>query len=274
MQIFTKKIMKNSKNAFTIIELLIIIALISILVLGVMNINFNRQGDGQKLDMFTNQIYSTIELVRNNALMGRWIYHNYSDESPSSSPPLPPLPHCKTPTPSGHCLIHPEKWKVVIQTNATRWSAEERFQVFYNPPQPDVDINKPEKLQPEYRHFVSNKDYNIKELEETFEDNSIFKYAIKSLKCGSVNENDELIDFAEPKGAMLTFQWWKITLQWWDITFSGTPWAPTITGNVCDNKKTLEIELQYRELYKRIRFQSITGVMKKLPWLEIIDEVN
>gem|GEM_PF-4926892 len=56
----------------------------------------------------------------------------------------------------------------------------------------------------DYDVFKLKEDHNIKELEETLENGS-FKYSIRSLKCGNI-ENDELSSPEEIKGAILTFQ--------------------------------------------------------------------
>gem|GEM_PF-5964715 len=68
----------------------------------------------QKIDMFSNHIYSNIELVRNNALMGRGIYHDYGSST-----------SCEKPNSIGLCLVHPQAWKVILMTNDARGSPDQ-----------------------------------------------------------------------------------------------------------------------------------------------------
>lgn len=65
---------KVSNNAFTLIELLIVILIIAILILGSNFLNFNKVSNKQKLDTKTIQIVSQIEEIRNNALLWKWIW--------------------------------------------------------------------------------------------------------------------------------------------------------------------------------------------------------
>ncbi len=64
----------NIKKAFTLIELMVAISVISILALWVTQIDFNRLNNKQKTEFFTNTIKSNIENVRNKALLGKWIW--------------------------------------------------------------------------------------------------------------------------------------------------------------------------------------------------------
>ncbi len=66
--------MEKNKNAFTIIELLVAITIISILILWATNINFSRLNDKQKIDIYTNKILINYEQIRNNSLLGKWIW--------------------------------------------------------------------------------------------------------------------------------------------------------------------------------------------------------
>lgn len=52
---------------------MVVIALIAIITLWVTNVDFNRSSNQQKLAIFTNEIVSKIETVRNNALIWKWI---------------------------------------------------------------------------------------------------------------------------------------------------------------------------------------------------------
>lgn len=83
--------MKKNKNWFTIIELLVVIAIIWILIVWSSRINFNPQIDKQNSEMFANNIFTSIENIRNNALLWRWIG-------------------------SGNTFTHPEKWIVRFST--------------------------------------------------------------------------------------------------------------------------------------------------------------
>ncbi|NVP17631.1 prepilin-type N-terminal cleavage/methylation domain-containing protein [Candidatus Gracilibacteria bacterium] len=64
----------NKKNkAFTIVELLVAISIISIIALGANNISFKSISDKQSLEIFNNKIISEIERIRNNSLIGKGI---------------------------------------------------------------------------------------------------------------------------------------------------------------------------------------------------------
>jgi type II secretory pathway pseudopilin PulG len=65
---------KKIKNAFTLIELLVWIAIIWILLLSASKINFNRLSIKQELDIFTNNVKSNFENIRNNSLSWKWIW--------------------------------------------------------------------------------------------------------------------------------------------------------------------------------------------------------
>ena len=67
---------KINKNWFTIVELLVWIALIGIIILWATSIDYNRLNNKQKLEIFTNQIKSNFERVRNNSLAWKWIWAN------------------------------------------------------------------------------------------------------------------------------------------------------------------------------------------------------
>ncbi len=97
--IFQTKI--NSKW-FTLIELMVVIALISIIVLGATRIDFNRSSNQQKLAIFTNEIASKIETVRNNALIWKGVGNN---------------------------LETPESWDLII-SDTSSWSLETRYNLW------------------------------------------------------------------------------------------------------------------------------------------------
>jgi prepilin-type N-terminal cleavage/methylation domain-containing protein len=61
-------------NAFTLIELMVVITISWILVVWVSNVDWNRLSDRQKFTIFQNRIISEIETVRNNALFWKGIW--------------------------------------------------------------------------------------------------------------------------------------------------------------------------------------------------------
>jgi len=86
--------MIKSSHWFTLVELVVVITLIGILIVWASNINFNPQIDRQNAEMFTNNVFTNIETIRNNSLLGKWIW-------------------------SWAILTHPKKWTVNINSNAT-----------------------------------------------------------------------------------------------------------------------------------------------------------
>lgn len=62
------------KKAFTLIELLVWIAIISILLIWVTSIDYNRLNNKQKLEIFTNNIKTNFENIRNNKLAWKWVW--------------------------------------------------------------------------------------------------------------------------------------------------------------------------------------------------------
>jgi len=67
---------KISSFWFTLIELMVAIAIIGIIALSSTSLNFNKLSNGEKLKINNNKIVSTIETIRNNSLMWRWIWIN------------------------------------------------------------------------------------------------------------------------------------------------------------------------------------------------------
>lgn len=67
--------MKNytKQKAFTLVELLVIIAIIGIIVSAWTQINVNNIWDDNRLIIFNNKIISQYETLRNNALLWKWI---------------------------------------------------------------------------------------------------------------------------------------------------------------------------------------------------------
>lgn len=69
-------IFKDTKIAFTLIELLVAITIITIMALWVSSLDFNRLSWKQKLEIFTNNVKTNYESIRNNALSWKWIWNN------------------------------------------------------------------------------------------------------------------------------------------------------------------------------------------------------
>jgi len=67
---------KNKNKAFTLIEILVWITIVSILIIWISNINFNTISEKKRLDRSIIKIVSQIETVRNNSLLGKWIWEN------------------------------------------------------------------------------------------------------------------------------------------------------------------------------------------------------
>lgn len=59
---------KNSKKAFTLIEIMVVIILIMIFYLWIRNLNFNSKTNEQNLEIFSNKIISLLENTRNDVL--------------------------------------------------------------------------------------------------------------------------------------------------------------------------------------------------------------
>lgn len=57
------------RKAFTLVELIVVIAVMLIVMLNIRSVDFNRLNDWQKLDLFVNKIVTDIEILRNDELM-------------------------------------------------------------------------------------------------------------------------------------------------------------------------------------------------------------
>lgn len=86
--------MKNSQTWFSLAELMTVIAIIWILIFWASQINYKPQIDNQNAQLFLNRIYSNIETIRNNALLGKWFLY-------------------------WGIMIHPSEWVIKIDTS---WS--------------------------------------------------------------------------------------------------------------------------------------------------------
>ena len=65
--------MKNNKKAFTLIEIMVVVALLWIIALWITKLNFNTLSDRQKIDWFFYKIKTSIETTKNNALIWKAI---------------------------------------------------------------------------------------------------------------------------------------------------------------------------------------------------------
>lgn len=68
--------MKKRYSGYTLIELIVVIAIIMILAVAASSVNFSRSTDTQYLLAFTNSLASSIEKQRNDALIGRAVGNN------------------------------------------------------------------------------------------------------------------------------------------------------------------------------------------------------
>lgn len=65
--------MKNDKKWFTLAEIMIVIAIMSILSLMATNFDFNKKNSKEKNDRFVNKVISTIDTEKINIKIWRWI---------------------------------------------------------------------------------------------------------------------------------------------------------------------------------------------------------
>lgn len=65
---------KKNKNAFSLIELVVVIGLITFIALTATSLNFQWLSDKQKLEIFSNRIITQIETIRNDALVWKNLY--------------------------------------------------------------------------------------------------------------------------------------------------------------------------------------------------------
>jgi prepilin-type N-terminal cleavage/methylation domain-containing protein len=67
---------KSLKSAFTLVELMIVVALIGILTWIWSQLNINTVWDSNKLTIFNNKLITNFETIRNNTLLGKWTDSN------------------------------------------------------------------------------------------------------------------------------------------------------------------------------------------------------
>lgn len=65
---------KKNKNAFSLIELVVVVGLITFIALTATSLNFQWLSDKQKLEIFSNRIITQIEAIRNDALVWKNLY--------------------------------------------------------------------------------------------------------------------------------------------------------------------------------------------------------
>lgn len=68
--------MNYKKKAFTLIELIVWIAIIAIITLWITKLYWSNIPDKQKLDLFTNKIIWIIDSVKNYSLVWKWIWND------------------------------------------------------------------------------------------------------------------------------------------------------------------------------------------------------
>ena len=70
--------MKKLKQAFTLLEIMVVIALIWLIIIWATNLSFNSLSDTQRLNGFFYKIKTNIETVKNNVLIWREINNSWS----------------------------------------------------------------------------------------------------------------------------------------------------------------------------------------------------
>lgn len=91
-----KFFMKKCTNWFTLIEIIVVIWLIGLLVFFTKDIWFSRSTNKQQSLFFSNEVYTNIEVVRNNSLLWKWVLNGWS-------------------------LTYPNKWIIHLETNTGTW---------------------------------------------------------------------------------------------------------------------------------------------------------
>lgn len=65
-----------NKKWYTLVELMVWVAIIMFLILWMVNINFTSVSDSQKIEIFSLKVLSEIETVRTNSLIWKWIWED------------------------------------------------------------------------------------------------------------------------------------------------------------------------------------------------------
>ncbi len=94
--------MEKEKKAFTLLELMVVIALIWIMALSISKLNFNSLSDRQRIDWFFYKIKTDIETTQNNAFI--WKAIKLPDDS----------------------IIVPKKWKIDFN-NSWSWKIISKY---------------------------------------------------------------------------------------------------------------------------------------------------
>lgn len=103
--LYNKKKVHNTKNAFTLIEILVVITIIRILVIWLSKIDLSKWQEYQKSLAFSQKIQNILETTRNNSLVWRGIWTS---------------------------LIVPNSWKIEISKNWWNIWWIGSINVFYN----------------------------------------------------------------------------------------------------------------------------------------------
>ncbi len=94
---------KQPNKGFTLVELLVVIVIISILILWSLRINLSRLSQKQETGIELIQIMNVLEEIRDNALIGRWVWVN---------------------------LENPDSWKIEVSSN--NWGIIESFTTIWS----------------------------------------------------------------------------------------------------------------------------------------------
>ncbi len=119
-----KAIKNKRKWAFTLLEIMVVIALMWILAIWVTNLNFNSIWDKQRLDWFFYEIKTNIETIKNNALIWREIK-------------------------DGSNVIIWNKWQIdfsnsgsgIIKTYYYNWSTKKNYPLYDTIPEANYEIS-------------------------------------------------------------------------------------------------------------------------------------
>ena len=88
-----KKLLDKPK-AFTLIEILVVITILSIIAFATGNFNFERLWNSENSKILQNKVINQIESARNKALLGKWVDNSWT-------------------------LVNPESWSVILTSTST-----------------------------------------------------------------------------------------------------------------------------------------------------------